>query len=321
MRTYRRVTLMDRIAIKQGITAGLLQKTIADNLGLSPSTISREIFRNTGKKGYRPKQADRFASRRQEFRMKPRKLDAKMKVTLRRLLRKKWSPEQISKRLEFEGKPTISYESIYQWVYQERKKGGSLWTNLRRAHRKRRPRYPRESRKRGHIPDMTPIEKRGKGAGNRSRRGHWERDTMIGSKSGPSVLVLVDRKSRLVAAAKMKDRKASRVKEITETLLKNLKTLSITNDRGKEFSEHKELSKSLKVPVYFCNPYSSFERGSNENRIGIIRQYLAKGKELRWLKHQSVEKIIFEINHRPMKCLDWKTPYEVFFNEKIALTS
>lgn len=312
---------MDRIAIKQGVDAGLHQRTIADNLGFSASAISREIFRNTGERGYRPKQAQMMAEERQNFRSEPRKLDTKMKATLKRLLKDKWSPEQISRRLEFEGQKTVSHETIYQWVYRERKQGGLLWKNLRMAHRRRMARFPRESRKRGHIPDMTPIENRGAGAENRSRMGHWERDTMIGNKSGPSLLVLVDRKSRFVAAAKMTDRKASNVSEVTKSVLKNLKALSITNDRGKEFADHKELSKSLKIPVYFCNPYSSFERGTNENRIGTIRQYLPKGKGLQWLKNKTVEKIIREINNRPMKCLDWKTPYEVFFNEKIALTT
>ena len=95
----------------------------------------------------------------------------------------------------------------------------------------------------------------------------------------------------------------------------------MTNDRGKEFADHIKVSKRLKIPVYFCNPYSSFERGTNENRIGVLRQYFPKGTDLKWLKNVSLENILYEINNRPMKCLDWRTPYEVFFDKEVALTT
>ena len=212
---------MDRIAIKQGIDAGLQQNTIAANLGFSPSAISREINRNTGRRGYRPMQAQAVTDSRQQFRKQPRKMNSKLKTTIRKLLKKKWSPQQISCRLKKENNSEISHETIYKWVYQERLKGDKLWTHLRRSHRKRRPRIPRENRKKGQLKDMTPIEKRGNGANNRSRRGHWERDTMIGIKTGSSLLVLADRKTRLVLATKLKDRKSQRVSDATIKLIKN----------------------------------------------------------------------------------------------------
>ncbi len=322
MKTYRRVTAEDRFQLRTYLDAGLNQSEIAVELGFNKSTISRELSRNVGGKGYRHKQAHRHAMSRQAWRSDPRKVDRNMIVRIDRLLKKKWSPEQISKRLEHEGQAAVSHETIYQHVYVDFKNGGSLFANLRFSHRKRKPRFPRRNKdRRGIIEDARSIETRTPGANNRSRKGHWERDTMFGSDKRNSVLLLVDRKTRLVKIGKLSQRTAELTLRCTKRLLKGQPKRSMTNDRGKEFSDHKRLSKSLRIPVYFCHPYSSSERGSVENRIGILRQYLPKGTDLKYLKHKTLLRIEEEISMRPMKCLDWKTPYEVAYGKSVALTT
>jgi len=322
MSSYRRVTLEDRIRLKSYLDAGLTQNEIAVKLGFDKSTICREISRNKGKKGYRYKQANQLAQERQNWRETPRKMNAKMVKTVERLLTKKWSPEQISCRLAKEGRPTVSHETIYGHVYKDSIEGGRLFASLRFSHRKRKPRFPRKNKdRRGIIHDALSIEKRPQGANNRSRHGHWERDTMFGKDKRNSVLLIADRKSRYLKLGKLKRRTAVLTNRKTRELLRRLPKKTMTNDRGREFTEHKQLSKQLGIPVFFCHPYTSSERGTCENRIGILRQYLPKGTDLKYLKHKTLKAIEVELNTRPMKCLDWKTPYEVLYGRKVALTT
>lgn len=322
MSTYRRVTAEDRFQLKTYLDAGLNQSQIAVKLGLNKSTISRELARNTGERGYRFKQAQKLCEERQSWRAAPRKMDRNLIETIERLLKNKWSPQQISERLRHEGKSTVSHETIYQHVYGDYKAGGLLYTNLRFSHRQRKPRFPRRNKdRRGVIQNALSIEMRGSGANNRSRYGHWERDTMFGKDKKNSVLLIVDRKSRYVKLGKLSRRTAEQTLAKTKELLARLPRRSMTNDRGKEFTDHEKLSKALSIPVFFCHPYSSSERGTAENRIGVLRQYLAKGSDLKTLKHKTLKMIENDLNNRPMKCLDWKTPYEVMFGRSVALTT
>lgn len=322
MITYRRVTLEDRIQMKSYLDAGLNQSAIADKLNFHKSTVSRELKRNSGSRGYRYKQAQRLSDERQEWRSRPRKLTYDMGNRIKKLLKGKWSPEQISGRLKHEGQPSISYESIYQYVYADYQSGGTLFTHLRFSHRQRKPRFPRKNKdRRGIIRNAISIENRPVAANNRSRLGHWERDTMFGKDRRNSMLLLVDRKARYVKLGKLSRRTAKQTLAKTKQLLSGLPTKSMTNDRGQEFSDHEQLSSDLGLPVFFCHPYTSSERGTAENRIGVIRQYLPKGSDLKWLKHKTLRIIENQLNNRPMKCLDWRTPYEVMFGETVALTT
>lgn len=313
---YRRVTPEDRLLIKAFLDAGLSRSEIAVKLGFHRSSIGREIRRNTGGRGYRPKQAGRLVKERQIWRKRPRKLVPELITTIEKKLALKWSPEQISGRLQAEGKPSVSAETIYQHVYRDRQAGGDLWRNLRRGHRRRKPRFPREDR-RGTIPNTRPISERPQQAKQRKKRGHWERDTMHGGDRKSSILVLTDRKTRFNCLRKLDRRFAHVVTKETIAALRDLPCRSITNDNGKEFSDHERLSKKLKVGVYFCDPYASYQRGTNENRIGILRQYLPKGMNLRDLHWRALKRIEFEINNRPMKILDWRTPYEAMMGIKL----
>jgi IS30 family transposase len=320
MSSYRRVTQEDRIRIKDGLDAGLTKSEIADKLGFHKGTISRETLRNSGMRGYRPKQAHGLATERQTFRAALRKWTKHLEKRVRKLLKKKWSPEQISKRLVHECFESVSHERIYQFIADDRKSGGELWKNLRYSHKRRKRRFPSQDR-RGQIKNATSIEERTAGANNRSRSGHWERDTMVGGERKTGVLVCVERKSRVVKLRKLSRKTASKTAAATVSLLKDLPCKTITNDRGQEFQAHQQVADALNVKIYFCHPYTSSERGTNENRIGILRQYLPKKSKLANVSRYRIQKIETEINNRPMKCLDWRTPLEVLSGQNVALIS
>jgi IS30 family transposase len=178
----------------------------------------------------------------------------------------------------------------------------------------RKRRFPSEDR-RGKIQNARPISERPKGANSRRSVGHWERDLMVGKNHKSAVLVVTDRKSRFNKLRKLDGKHAKKVTRETAKALKGLPIKTMSNDRGQEFSDHQNYEKKSKVKVYFCDPYSSYQRGTNENRIGAIRQYLPKKTDLTNLTNKDLEKIEFQINNRPMKCLDWMTPVE-FMMEK-----
>jgi len=314
---YRRVTVEDRLRIKDGLDAGLSKSTLADKLGFHKSTIGREISRNIGQRGYRPKQAQRLASEREQSKHGPYRLNPVIMMAIIERLELRWSPEQISKRLRIEGHETVSAETIYKLIGEDRNSGGKLWSFLRRSSRRRKRRFPSEDR-RGRIQNATPISERPKSANKRKKLGHWERDTMLGKDRKASVLVITDRKSRFNRFRKLNRRLAPKVTKETIAGLKGLPVKSITNDRGQEFADHQRCAKKMKAQIYFCDAYSSYQRGTNENRIGILRQYLPKKTDLSDLTNAQLKKIEFEINNRPMKCLDWLTPYEVMMGKSCA---
>jgi IS30 family transposase len=311
---YRRVTREDRLRIKDGLDAGLTNAEIADKLGFHRSTISREIRRNKGGRGYRPKQAHRLASEREASKHGPYKMNPVIMTQITERLEMKWSPEQISNRLRLEGEESVSAETIYKFIDGDRSQGGELWRHLRRSSRTRKRRFPCEDR-RGKIQNARPISERPKGANSRRSVGHWERDLMVGKNHKSAVLVVTDRKSRFNKLRKLDGKHAKKVTRETAKALKGLPIKTMSNDRGQEFSDHQNYEKKSKVKVYFCDPYSSYQRGTNENRIGAIRQYLPKKTDLTNLTNKDLEKIEFQINNRPMKCLDWMTPVE-FMMEK-----
>lgn len=311
---YRRVTKEDRIIIKSKLEEGLTRKEIAGKLGFHKSTITREISRNTGDRGYRPKQAHERAIARETAKHGPYKMTPVIMTKIIERLEVKWSPEQIYNRLLLEGEDIVSTETIYKFILEDRRQGGSLWKNLRRSGRTRKKRFPSEDR-RGRLKDTRSIAKRSKKANKRKKVGHWERDLMIGKDHKTAVLAIVDRKSRFNKFRKLNGKYAKKVTKETIVALKRLPKKSMTNDCGKEFSDHKNYEKRTKVKVYFCDPYSSYQRGTNENRIGLLRQYFPKKADLTKVTNKQLQLIEFEINNRPMKILDWRTPYEVMMEK------
>ena len=322
MRAYPRLTegqCNQLYALKK---AGFTQSAIANQIGVNKSTICRELKRNTGLRGYRPKQAHRLACARQSQITRGHIIHATW-TGIEKMIREDWSPEQISGHLKANGKPCVSPEWIYQHIYADKSNSGDLHTHLR-CQKKRRKRYGSTER-RGQIKNRVSIEKRPKIVDLRSRVGDWEADTVIG-KQGHSVLVtLVERKTRFTVAIKAANKTAQAV---TDAICYNLKpyqdrVLTLTYDNGREFAYHEEISDQLAAEGFFAHPYHSWERGLNENTNGLIRQYIPKKKDIDDLSDEEVATIIEKINSRPRKCLGFKTPNQLFLGhlQPVALAS
>ena len=322
MRGYTQLTRDERYQIYALRKAGHSQKEIAEVLGRSPSTISRELRRNKGLKGYRPEQAHRLAQNRKKERDRTR-IPKSTWARVEQLLREDWSPEQVSGWLAQEEGTAISHEWIYWYVYEDKRRGGDLHRHLR-CQKPRRKRYGHYDR-RGQIRERVSIDERPEVVEARSRIGDWEADTVIGKLGGAVLVTLVERRSRLSLIALAPNKTAEAVKA---AILKVLQPLSaqvhtLTYDNGKEFAYHMEIAKVLKADGYFAHPYHSWERGLNENTNGLIRQYLPKGTDFNKLTDKQVLEIMDKLNNRPRKCLGYKTPNQVFFGIKppVALAS
>ena len=318
--SYTQLTAEERYQISILMAVGLNKSDIADFLGRNKATIYREVRRNSGKRGYRPKQANDLAVERQAAKS-PLRISQKTWDLVKGLIRKRWSPEQISGRLLLEQGISISFEWIYQYIYEDKNFfGGDLYTFLR-CQKKRRKRYGSYNR-RGCIPNQVSIDERPPAVDNKSRIGDWEGDTVIGKNHKGALVTLVERKSLYAVLSSVKNKTAYLVcNAITKSLLK-LKDFvhTVTFDNGKEFALHETFAKALATDVYFAHPYSSWERGANENTNGLIRQYFPKNMNLQDVTQKQVEKVADWLNNRPRKSLGFKTPYEIFFKTQSLLT-
>lgn len=307
------LTESDRYHIKAQLEAGKTQTEIARKLDIHKSTVSRELKRNSGRKGYRPKQAHQKAAKRWNSAAKAIKFTPELAKYVSDCLVKDWSPEQISGRMKLGGGVTISPERIYQFIGEDKTAGGTLWTHLRWSHRKRKKRYGTRDR-RGEIPGRRSIEKRKRKANKRKRIGHLERDLIVGTKHKGALLTAVDRKSRLTFAVKVNSKSAREIHTATVKILKPIKSIlsTITNDNGKEFASHKKTAKRLGAKIYFTHPYSSYERGTNENTNGLLRQYFPKNNtDFTKVTTRQVAVALNKLNTRPRKVLGYRTPIEV----------
>ena len=311
MQTYTQLTRIQRYQISALLKMGHSKTEIAKSIGVHKSTISREIRRNIGKRGYRPKQAHRFAlARRDKGRQRISTVDWER---IEGLIKLDWSPEQISGYLGKEGILSISHEWIYQHIYRDKREGGNLWKHLR-CQKKRRKRYGSYER-RGQIPRRVWIDERPEVVEQRVRVGDWEADTIISQGRQTAIVTLTERKSRLTLMKRVDDRTAKTVRKAIIDLLHPFRhqTHTITCDNGKEFTEHEALAKALQAQVYFAHPQAAWQRGSNENANGLIRQYFPKGTDFSSLSEEDIEKVMLRLNHRPRKCLGFSSPNMVFF--------
>jgi IS30 family transposase len=299
------------IAILLGLRVSLRQ--IAKNLNRSVSTISREIKRNKGKRGYRHKQACHLAQERHKQKAKASKLTALVKKLIEKYLKEGWSPEQIAGRLKREGIISLHHETIYEYIREDAKAGGTLYKCLRHQGKKYRKSYGTNSNRTG-IPNRVDIDERPEEANNRERVGDWEADTIIGKNHKGAIVTLDERKSKLRLAFPLPGKNAQDTTDAIITLLMHLKSCvkTITFDNGKEFSLHEKIAKALDCQTYFAKPYHSWERGQNENANGLIRQFFPKSLELNNISIKQVFEAVHKLNNRPRKCLGFKTPYEVF---------
>ena len=319
MGVYKQLTQEARYQIYVLKKTGHSNTEIAVVIGCHKSTISRELSRNRGGRGYRPKQAHRFACKRKAVKIS-RRIPQHHWDMVDLLLRQDWSPEQISHRLAFEQNIFISHEWIYQHVYADKRSGGSLYKHLR-WQKKRRKRYGSYDR-RGLLPDRTFIGQRPAIVNSRDRIGDWEGDTIIGKGHQGAIVTLTERKSGFLVMRQVARKTAIRVRQAIIDGLAQYKDSvhTITTDNGREFAEHQTIADNLNAEFYFAHPYSSCERGTNENTNGLVRQYFPKNKKLSKIMDSQVDRAMTMINHRPRKRLDYRTPYEVFFNTKTFLT-
>lgn len=313
MSTYSQLTYEQRCQISALLQVGLSQTDIAIHIGCSQSTISREIKRNEGKRGYRHKQAEEYARERRQNAVVRHKMTPTLINLIDDKLRLKWSPEQISGWLDREEDISVSHETIYLHVWADLRCGGLLYENLRH---KRKGYQSRSSTygSRGKIPNRTSIHDRPAVVETRERVGDWEIDLMIGKGHSGAMLTLVERKTRFSVAALLEDKSAAGVTAATVALLKPLKhnVLTITADNGKEFAGHESIAKALSCDVYFADPYSSWQRGANENMNGLLRQYWPKKTDFKTITQAEVDEALSELNARPRKVLGYQTPADIF---------
>jgi len=320
--SYKQLTQEERYQISALLKAEHDQTEIAMILGRHKSTISREIRRNTGLRGYRPKQAQRLTEERRQAKNRPRITDDTWMI-VEHLLRLDWSPEQISLWLKAFCGISISHEWIYQFILQDKANDGDLFKHLR-CQKQRRKRYGSYNR-RGQLIDRISIDKRPAVVDLRSRIGDWELDTIIGKGHQQAIVSLTERKSRYTLIQKVKRKTAQCVSNAIINLLSPFSDYvqTMTSDNGKEFADHKNIADKLDAKFYFAHPYASWERGLNENTNGLIRQYFPKDRDFTTITQKEINQAMNKLNNRPRKCLGMKTPNQVFLgiNPPVALAN
>lgn len=313
--SYTHLTQDERYQIQILLKAGHNQSQIALLINRNKSTVSRELLRNRGLRGYRPKQASKLALGRIGTRSNARHIPPQTWNFVEAKLALLWSPEQISGYLKVNSQPTVSHESIYQHIYADKRIGGNLYKALR-SQKRRKKRYGTTER-RGTIPNKISIEQRPEIINQRKRYGDWEADLIIGAAHKQALVTLNERKSRYTLIGKVPHKTAQSVSEVIVSLLKPFTHCvhSLTTDNGKEFAAHESIAASLEADFYFAHPYSSWERGANENMNGLIRQFFPKKMAFSGISKEAIQQAVNSLNHRPRKCLNYKTPYEIFMNQ------
>lgn len=326
-----RLTEPERVVIERGLAAGLTQGQVAVVLGRSASTISREVRRGGGPRTsrvglkvmgrprrYRAVRAHRMASQR-ALRPKECKLTGRLGAVVTALLEIDWSPEQIAAMLPNlypdEDAMRVSHETIYQSLFVQTRGElrRELTAHLRTARTVRKPRSKVE--KRGKLKGMMPISERPAEADDRAVPGHWEGDLILGGVGKGAIITMVERHSRFVLLAPLNTSlKAADTRDQLTAMIQRLPLelrKSLTWDQGKEMAEHAQFTIETGLPVFFCNPYSPWQRGTNENTNGLLRQYWPKGSDLRHVTQDECDAIALRLNTRPRETLNWQTPAQV----------
>lgn len=287
---------------------GKSNSEIAELMGRHRSTIGRELARNTGQRGYRPQQAQRWAETRRLASRRPHKMDdPSVHKYVQDRLEKYWSPDQIAGRAsqDFPRAPArwLSRQTIYDWINDHTPQ----WRTLLR-------RGGRPPEKRGKLRDCVRIDGRPEVINRRRRYGDWEGDTMVGHGRKSALLTLVERKSGYARIGRVDSMKSDMTMRATKRRMKDLPISlrrSMTFDNGKEFAEHHKLTRGLALDVYFAEPYASWQRGTNENTNGLLRQFFPKGTDFTQISHRAVARVENLINERPRRRLGYRTPAEI----------
>jgi IS30 family transposase len=320
-RAELRLSLAEREEISLGLGGEESYRAIARRLKRAPSTISREVNGNGGRRRYRAVRADEAAYRRAE-RPKLAKLrrNRRLRARVESMLNKLWSPQQISARLRFENPDDpelrVSHETVYQSLFVQSR--GALRKELSVCLRSKRTRRRPHGRKDpgGYIKEMVLISDRPAEIEDRAVPGHWEGDLILGARGQSAIATLVERQTRYVMLIAVgRDKTSSHVCSLIakkiKTLPKNL-AVSLTWDRGKELADHLQFSVATGVQVYFCDPRSPWQRGSNENTNGLLRQYFPKGSDLAVHSQRHLDRVAHMLNDRPRQTLEWMKPSEKF---------
>ena len=313
---YHQLTSEERYTLSALRLEGLNQSQIARRLGRHRSTICRELQRNSARfdGAYRPSKAiERTNGRRSRSRRNQRFTPQDMRQ-VDKLIRKQWSPEQICGHLRRHGRLRISHETIYRHVWEDKRHGGSLHLHLRGARKKCRKRYGLYD-SRGRLAGKRPISQRPEAVLRRRRIGHWEIDTVMGDGDQHCVVSLVERKTGFLLLGKLERRTQEQLNRATRRVARRCvdRFYSITADNGSEFHGYKDLEKALDLKFYFATPHHAWERGTNENTNGLIRQYLPKRTSMAHLTQHDCDVIAAKLNNRPRKRLDYRTPEECFY--------
>lgn len=313
---YRQITFAERYSLGLLRQGGLAAAAIARVLGRHRSSVTRELRRNQSHSDgtYRPQLADWYARRRRSRSRRNSQFTPADWARVETLIREDWSPEQIAGRLRREESLRISHETIYRYLWADKRAGGQLYRHLRGARKLKRKRYGAYD-SRGRLAGKRPIGTRPLGAEHRSRLGHWEGDTMLGAgQAGPCVLTLVERKSGFVAVGKLARRTGAHVNNRAQALIgaQPRPVRTITVDNGTEFHSYAALEQRVATRFYFATPHHAWERGTNENTNGLLRQYLPKGASMADLTQRDWNRIAAKLNHRPRKRLGFRTPEECY---------
>jgi len=312
MRHYRQLTQEERYQISALRQLGHTQRQIAQLLGRSPSTISRELRRNQEGDGYAAESAQQITDTRRRAARKAHKRIPELIAWVEGRLREDWSPEQIAGSARAMGYLLVSHEWIYRHIERDRAAGGELYRHLRHRRKRYRKRYGSQER-RGRIIDRVGIEERPAVVDERSRLGDWEGDTVRG-KGRSALVTLVERKSLQVVIQKVErvtaEQTAAAITQRLGAVAERVAT--ITFDNGKEFAYHRQVAEALNCEVYFARPYHSWERGTNENMNGLIRQYFPKGTDFDQVTDEEIAAVERKLNLRPRKRLGYRAPIEVF---------
>lgn len=326
--SYHHFTIDERESILIYRTQGLNFSQIAKLLHRHPSSISREWKRHTKSGAYSPNHAQESYHNAKSHcgRKRMLEIDHNLSNTIKHLfLDYQWSPEEIEGRLRLEyGKTVVSYQTIYRAIYRGHFEDNSLSHGARGVIRKLRHRGKTRHTKgyvenRGKISISHTIHERPEEANNRTRIGDWEADTVAGKTGKACLVTLTDRYSRFLKIKKVAVKKSKLVIEAMVKMLEPLTKYTVTPDRGKEFTYHQKLSDQLNIEVYFPDPHAPWQRGTNENTNGLLREYFPKGSDLTLVDDQTIQLWENKLNNRPRKCLNWKTPYEVFYGESMHL--
>jgi IS30 family transposase len=317
-KTYTRLTEDERYQIYEGVVEKRSHREIAILINKHHSTVSNEVKRNTGLRGYRPRQAQQKAQQRQHNKHRHIKLTPKAQSLIAANIMHEWSPEQIQGRLRSEGIPMVCATTIYGFIQQDKASGGHLYKHLR--HRKSYKRRTVSPDTRRQIIGRISIDERPCIVDEKVRLGDWEADTVIGKGHKGVLVTLAERVSKKTLIAQVPSKHAEVVKNAIIKLLQSEKKHlhTITFDNGKEFAYHTQVKKALGADNYFAHPYQSWERGLNENHNGLIRQYLPKGMALDKVTAEEIILIQDKLNNRPRKLLGYKTPNEVYAAMRLA---